>query len=131
MLNEGYRWGGYYAAWHFWLGTDGGPAQWGANAARAVFVREWDWTFGAGQTVTRTFLVACTACAVVIIAEEIPAKNRGWGIGILGALGSLGFGLGALLYARLDLLPFGWRTMYLVGGVPLLLLWLRSKLKVW
>jgi len=55
MLNEGYRWGGYYAAWHFWLGTDGGPAQWGANAARAVFVRELDWTFGAGQTVTRTF----------------------------------------------------------------------------
>ena len=55
MLNEGYRWGGYYAAWHFWLGTEGGPAQWGANAARAAFVREWDWTFGSGQSVTRTF----------------------------------------------------------------------------
>jgi MFS family permease len=74
------------------------------------------------QTFTRTFLVACTACAVVIIAEELPARNRGWGIGILGALGSLGFGLGALLYARVDLLPFGWRAMYLVGGVPLLMM---------
>lgn len=78
--------------------------------------------FVIAQTVTRTFLVASTACAIVIIAEELPAKNRGWGIGILGALGSFGFGLGALLYARVDLLPLGWRTMYLVGGVPLLMM---------
>ena len=55
MLNEGYRWGGHYAAWHFWLGGEGGPAQWGANDPRAVFVRQWDWTFGSGQTVERTF----------------------------------------------------------------------------
>lgn len=78
--------------------------------------------FVLAQTVTRTFIVATTACAVVIIAEELPAIHRGWGIGILGALGSFGFGLGALLYARIDLLPFGWRTLYLVGGVPLLLM---------
>ena len=78
--------------------------------------------FVLAQTITRTFLVACTACAVVIIAEELPATNRGWGIGILGAIGSCGFGLGALLYARVDLLPFGWRAMYLVGGIPLLMM---------
>ncbi|MBN2475144.1 MAG: hypothetical protein JXB62_11085 [Pirellulales bacterium] len=55
MLNEGYRWGGHYAAWHFWLGGEGGPAQWGANQPRAVFVRQWDWTFGSQQRVGRTF----------------------------------------------------------------------------
>ncbi len=55
MLNEGYRWGGHYAAWHFWLGGEGGAAQWGANSPRAVFVRQWDWTFGSGQSVKRTF----------------------------------------------------------------------------
>jgi len=55
MLNEGYRWGGHYAAWHFWLGGEGGPAQWGANPPRAVFVRQWDWTFGSQQPVKRTF----------------------------------------------------------------------------
>ncbi|MBN1851729.1 MAG: hypothetical protein JW829_03365 [Pirellulales bacterium] len=55
MLNEGYRWGGHYAAWQFWLGRDGGPAQWGANFPRAVFVRQWDWTFGSEQRVVRTF----------------------------------------------------------------------------
>lgn len=78
--------------------------------------------FVALQTITRTFIVAATACAVVIIAEELPAANRGWGIGILGALGAFGFGLGALLYAFVEWLPFGWRAMYMVGGVPLLLM---------
>ena len=78
--------------------------------------------FVLAQTMTRTFLVASTACAIVIVAEEVPAKNRGWGIGILGAVGAFGFGLGAILFAFIDDLPFGWRSMYLVGGVPLLLM---------
>ncbi len=55
MLQEGYRWGGHYAAWHFWLGGEGSPEQWGANAPRAALVRQWDWTFGAGARVKRTF----------------------------------------------------------------------------
>ena len=55
MLNEGYRWGGYYAGWHLWVGNDGGEKEWGANAPRAVFCRQWDWTFGSGQSVSRTF----------------------------------------------------------------------------
>ena len=82
------------------------------------------------QMITRTFLVAAIACAVVILAEELPARNRGWGVGILGALGSFGFGLGALLYTFIDDLPFGWRTLYFVGGAPLFLLPLfRRRLK--
>jgi beta-galactosidase len=55
MLQEGYRWGGFYAGWHFWLGGEGGERSRIANTPRAVFVRQWDWTFGSGQTVTRTF----------------------------------------------------------------------------
>lgn len=53
MLTEGYRWADY-AAWHFWLGQDNAKNQYGANAPRAAFVREWDWTFGEDQRVTRT-----------------------------------------------------------------------------
>ena len=49
MLQEGYRWGGYYAAWHFWVGNDGGERSRVANATRAVFTREWDWSFGVGR----------------------------------------------------------------------------------
>lgn len=55
MLQEGYRWGDYYAGWHFWLGGEGGERSRIANAPRAVFVRQWDWTFASGQNVTRTF----------------------------------------------------------------------------
>ena len=55
ILQEGYRWGGYYAAWHFWLAGEGGAASRVANAPRAVLCRQWDWTFGSGQAVTRTF----------------------------------------------------------------------------
>ncbi|MEN6338348.1 MAG: glycoside hydrolase family 2 TIM barrel-domain containing protein, partial [Phycisphaerales bacterium] len=55
MLQEGYRWGDYYAGWHFWLGGEGGERSRIANAPRAVFVRQWDWTFGSGQNVVRTF----------------------------------------------------------------------------
>jgi len=79
-------------------------------------------SFVAVQTITRTFIVAAISCAIVIIAEELPAANRGWGIGILGAIGAFGYGLGAILYAFIDVLPYGWRAMYMVGGVPLLLM---------
>jgi beta-galactosidase len=57
ILQEGYRWAGY-GAWHFWLGqndTDG--SQYVALAPRAVFARDWNWTFPAGATVNRTFVL--------------------------------------------------------------------------
>ena len=55
MLNEGYRWGGHYAAWQFWLEGGGDEECLRANAPRAVLCRQWDWTFGSGQTVSRQF----------------------------------------------------------------------------
>ncbi len=55
MLTEGYRWGGHYAAWHLWLGGEGGPSQWIACRPRAVFTRQWDWTFAAGSRQPRTY----------------------------------------------------------------------------
>jgi len=78
--------------------------------------------FVMAQTVARTFVVATIATAVVIVAEELPAEHRGWGIGMLGAIGAFGYGLGALLYAFIDSLPYGWRFLYFVGGLPLFLM---------
>jgi MFS family permease len=72
------------------------------------------------QALARTFFVAGTAVAFVIVAEELPAHSRGWGIGLLGALGALGHGLGAALFSQVDRLPFGWRALYGVGLVPVL-----------
>ena len=48
MLQEGYRWAGY-GAWQFWLGQhDTDQSQYVAFAPRAVFCRQWDWSFGSG-----------------------------------------------------------------------------------
>jgi beta-galactosidase len=53
MLMQGYRWAGQ-GAWHFWVGTDI-INNWNSMKPRAVFVREYDWTFGSGQKINRTF----------------------------------------------------------------------------
>ncbi len=74
------------------------------------------------QMLTRSFLIAGFAVAIVVVAEEFPARHRGWGVGMLGALGAAGVGLGALIFAAVDVLPYGWRALYAVGLVPLLLL---------
>lgn len=74
------------------------------------------------QMLGRAFMVTCSATAFVIVTEEFPAEHRGWGIGILGALGSMGYGLGLGLFAAIDILPYGWRALYVVGVVPLVLL---------
>ncbi len=82
------------------------------------------------QMVTRTFMTIGTAVAVVIITEEFPAANRGWAIGILGAVSATGQGLGAALAAFIEALPGGWRFLYAIGIAPLLILpSLRRNLK--
>lgn len=78
--------------------------------------------FLACQVVARAFMLTAAAVGVVMLTEELPAEHRGWGIGILGALGACGAGLGALLFALVDVLPFGWRALYAIGVVPVLLL---------
>ena len=75
--------------------------------------------FAAVQMLTRTFMMSASAVAFVIITEEFPAAYRGWAIGMLGALSSCGYGLSAGLFAAIDQLPFGWRSLYVVGLVPL------------
>jgi putative MFS transporter len=74
------------------------------------------------QMLFRTFMLLAGTLAFVIIAEEFPAEHRGWGIGMLGALGATGFGFGALLFAFVDDLPGGWRALYVVGAIPLFFL---------
>jgi len=76
--------------------------------------------FVAIQMLMRTCVLAASTMAFVIIAEEFPAEHRGWGIGMVGALGACGFGFGAILFGFVESLPYGWRALYLVGIVPLL-----------
>jgi beta-galactosidase len=57
MLMEGYRWAGQ-SAWQFWMGQNDAPGQYQSYAPRAVFCRQWDWTFASGATVPRTLRIA-------------------------------------------------------------------------
>ena len=78
--------------------------------------------FVAMQMISRVFMVTCSAMAFVIITEEFPADHRGWGIGIASAVGAFGVAFALLLFAAINWLPFGWRSMYGLGILPLLLL---------
>ncbi len=81
------------------------------------------------QFCARMFIAAEEMLAVVVLAEELGAQSRGFGIGILAAFGALGFGAAALALALVEVLPFGWRALYLVGAVPLLwVAWLRRRI---
>ncbi len=91
------------------------------GTALTAFARTPD-TFVALQMTTRIFMTAAMSLAFVIITEEFPAEHRGWGLGMLGALGACGIGLGAGLFGAIDLLPGRWRALYAIGIVPVLLL---------
>ncbi len=85
--------------------------------------------FAAMQFLARVFVGAETMLAVVVVAEELRARDRGFGIGLLGAMGALGFGVAAIVFGFVDVLPYGWRAIYAIGIGPLLLLaWFRRNL---
>jgi putative MFS transporter len=74
------------------------------------------------QLLTRIFMLAVFALAIVILVEELPADRRGAGLGLLTVLAGMGYGLAAGLYAAVDLIPGGWRSLYAMGIAPALLL---------
>ena len=83
-------------------------------------------SFVALKLLARAFAIAEVMLADVVIAEELDPQHRGSGIGGLGALSSCGHGLALLGPSLVDVLPFGWRVLYLLGLPPLIVLaWLR------
>jgi putative MFS transporter len=88
------------------------------------------WTFTLAQLLSRLFLIAEWAVSVVIAAEEFPAERRGAAIGLIQATSSLGAIVCAGVVPLLERSPLGWRTVYLVGALPLLLMaFLRRDLR--
>ncbi len=82
------------------------------------------------QLLARAFITAEEMIAIVVVTEELDARTRGFGLGVLAALGALGHGLAASVFAFVDVLPFGWRALYVVGIAPLLgLAWIRRSLR--
>jgi len=82
------------------------------------------------QLGARFFMGAQILLAAVVVSEELAAENRGWGLGILSAVGGLGGALTILVYVFVEQLPFGWRSLYVVGGFGLLSVpWLWRRLQ--
>lgn len=79
------------------------------------------------QLVARVFLLAEWAISMMYAAEEYPAERRGMAIGVISALSSLGGVVCAGVVPFLLQTPYGWRSVYLVGIVPLILLALARR----
>lgn len=79
------------------------------------------------QTFARCFSYAEEMLCYVIVAEEIEPEKRGWALGRLAALGTLGYGLSSLLYGQIGELPHGWRDFYLVGAAGLVVIMLARR----
>jgi len=68
----------------------------------------------------RLFMSGQVLLAGVVVSEELSARNRGFGLGVLSAVGGMGGALTLLVYAFVDKLPYGWRSLFIVGGFGLL-----------
>jgi MFS family permease len=65
----------------------------------------------------------------VVIAEEVAAAQRGWANGTLAAMNYFGTGIAAATFAAITFLPYGWRSMYVIGSLPLFLVaYMRRRL---
>jgi putative MFS transporter len=86
-------------------------------------------TFVGAQFFTRVFGYAEEMLLFVVIAEEITAKARGWANSTLIAFYFTGAGLAAAVFGAVNLLPYGWRALYVIGSVPIFLVaFLRRRL---
>lgn len=74
------------------------------------------------QVGARVFGYAEELLCFVVIVEEIETGVRGWASGTLGALNAFGAGLAAIAFAAINVLPHGWRALYVIGGGTLFIL---------
>ncbi len=85
MITEGYRWNGAFTAFHLWVGDEGKQFhdKYIANAERALFVRQQDWSFQSGASIVRTLGVfndshdpaPLTASWSVVVGEKTLSKG--------------------------------------------------------
>ncbi len=79
------------------------------------------------QLLARMFLIAEWATSMVYAAEEFPADRRGMVIGVIQAFSSLGAIACAGVVPLLLRTDHGWRTVYFVGILPLIVLMIARR----
>jgi MFS transporter, putative metabolite:H+ symporter len=80
-------------------------------------------SFTAYQLAARLFLASEFALALIIIGEEYPTAWRGFGIALLSGVAAVGTII-SFLAAGYVLTHYSWQTMYLIGLLPLTLIFL-------
>jgi putative MFS transporter len=80
------------------------------------------YSFTLCQLLANMFLIAEWAVSMVYAAEEFPNDRRGMVIGVIQACSSLGAIACAGIAPTLIGMAYGWRTVYFVGIVPLVIL---------
>src|SRR6185437_13124821 len=78
--------------------------------------------FVAAQIGARIFGYSEEMLCFVVVAEEIDERVRGWSTGTLGAINATGAGLAALVFGVVNYLPYGWRSLYVIGSGGLFVL---------
>ena len=73
--------------------------------------------FVAAQFVTRLFGYAEEMLCFVVVAEEMEARARGWANGTMSAMDFTGAGVASLVFAFVNVLPYGWRAIYVIGAI--------------
>jgi MFS family permease len=77
--------------------------------------------FLACQFATRAFGYAEEMLCFVVVAEEVAAQARGWASGTLATMDYAGAGVAALIFAAIAYIPYGWRSLYVIGSLPIFL----------
>jgi len=81
------------------------------------------------QIATYLFSGAEMSLCYVVIIEEMNASVRGWSVGLLAAMSYMGGGITSLLFTAVNVMPYGWRSLYAIGAIPLFVVaFLRRRL---
>ena len=77
--------------------------------------------YAALQSGARMLMVTQLAVAYIMLSEEVPGDLRGRANALLGASASVGAVLPALFLAPLEDSSIGWRGLFLLGSLPILM----------
>jgi len=75
--------------------------------------------FVLAQFAARIFLVTVWGIGFIIVAEEFPVNQRGRALGLFQAAAAIGAIFPSLTLPLMTRLGFGWRSLYVLGALPL------------
>ena len=79
------------------------------------------------QLVARGLVAAAAFLIPIVVAEELPAAARSYGIGLMLLPGGLGGGIVLWFLPIVDLAPWGWRLLYVLAAIPLVVIMLTVR----